>query len=891
VVRKSGLTLREEIILHLFSQPPLDSDIEGPYAATREGISRALGIKPSQLSRDLKPLISGGYVAWKTVHVLGFKKRVRGYTLSEKGRKTAESIIQSLRDLSITVIDEFGNPETTSLEHAVKKLGGRYSYLEILRMRDKTTDGEIRIASPVQFPIPKRFIGREKELKMISEWYTDKTSDILFIYGIAGVGKTSLVMKFISSLKDVPKFYFKLHEWDTQRGILELIANALAGWGDEKLQSYLKNTPYEDLNNISIILRITLTAGKPLLIFDDIWTVSKKIQPLITMICETVSSSGGKMILISREFPSYFEGYVNLQASITKIKLEGLTEDEARQLLREKGLQSMPGELMDELINALKGHPLLLTLLQGNEDIDALCEGDIARFIHNEVISRLSPEEKKLLHLLSVFRGPIPISLLVRKFGFETVDSLQRKAIIEKSGQNATLHDLMRSFSLAMISEKERRECHQTAYRLLPPEDEYLLERIYHAINGGLLDTAFNEIKNEKEKIITSGRVSDLLILIEGIPQRDLPAAIASEILHLKVLGYTHQGKISKAIECYERASPEVSSSPEVILITADNYILEGSYKKARDMLRSLNRRGLDIQLSIEKERIYGRLFVARGLFEQAKKRYMKALTLAKKSDSREIMAEVMMDLATVSLYKGETRNVINQLLGAMRLLRGDDSRLARIYHNLSIAYYQQKMNDQALLMLERALGIYKRSGDYITVIKLLLNKSAIFYEEERMHEAREVILEALELSRRAGVQRFVAASMANLSMVDNMLKNYVEAEVLAKEALRIAKTLKDNRITVSLMNSLALSSLGQCRIDDAISYAKNGLTLGKKIGAYNMCIDLLETLSLSYMIRKDYTRARIYARRALSLAIRKGVIHALKRIEKIVKRLGEKNK
>ena len=277
VPRVSGLTSQEEVILHLFALRDMHVDVEGPYAATREGMAHALNMRPNNVTRDIKVLESSDLVQWKIAHVLGFRKRVRIYNLTRMGKERAEDIIRSVKGIPVTFMDEFGAVQTLPLAKAYMRFGGRRSFLELLKSRDTGVElGRDATQSSVSSRV-SGFFGRGEELASMSRWFSTDTSNILVLHGIAGIGKTSLVTNFARGIENRSKCYIKLHEWDSVRGIMDSIANAFVGMGDEKLSAQLESSVREEMPGFLITFKEALLRSSPLLIFDDLWMASDEL--------------------------------------------------------------------------------------------------------------------------------------------------------------------------------------------------------------------------------------------------------------------------------------------------------------------------------------------------------------------------------------------------------------------------------------------------------------------------------------------------------------------------------------------------------------------------------------------------------------------------------------
>lgn len=877
------LTVRQEILLQLYKIRTVDAGHDAPYEATREGISRSIDIRPNHVSREIKAMFESHLIEWSTVHVLGFRKRVRIYNLTETGRAEAEQVIADLKSTVEAILEKLGDVEVHPIDGTITsdelpsrvEAGGR----SLVQIERNMFGAQHAIPPP-----PEAFFGRDDEARSLSEWWDDKRANILVLFGIAGIGKTSLVSKWAQTIRGVRKIYFRLHEWDTPRGFLEVLANAFAKAGDGRLQRYLRAQPREDLTNISMILRDAPRSFDPLIVIDDAWKASTELWKVIMLLCESISKSGVKMILVSRELPRDLESSVVVWGTVKKMRVEGLSDGAIQQILSWRGISVEPSDQRSiELLRSLKGHPLLLRMVQGVEDAQPLIKGDLARFIQSEVYSKLPEEEVKALHVLGVMRYPVEAVAFTRRVGQRVMASLLRKSLIEQMGAAISIHDVMRSFVLAYMTDNERSVAHMLAYEMLTPPEAHVIERAYHSIRAGSSEQVIGELRSEGDRMINSGSAKELLSVLDETLKERIPSGIREDVACMRMKCLSFLGDYLSVIESYKKMT---HPGPEATLIAAAAYLEIGSEGIARKFYTSLKRSRTSIELQ---QRVFmgiANYYLRTSKLDLAVKYDLKALEIAKAMRRDDLIGKCLMELGGVEIYRGAPQRATEHLLEAMKSIRGNEEDLARVYTILSIAYSLRSMNEMALEMLGRAETIYTRCGNYTGQIKCLLNRSMILDNCERLDEAISVLQQGIAMSRKGEIRHLLAALLTNLSNIYNKMQRYDEAGLIAREAHDIGRAIGDERILVATDVNYATSLIHTGKVEEGVRLLEAGLEQSRRIGTDNFTVAALEVMAEGYLALKDRSKARSCADEGLMMARKKGMIYFVKRIEAVIKRV-----
>ncbi|MBE9249980.1 ATP-binding protein [Dolichospermum sp. LEGE 00240] len=312
-----------------------------------------------------------------------------------------------------------------------------------------------------------KFHNRETELQTLNHWILNQTTNLISILGLSGIGKTTLVKRFI----DLHQQKFDAIVWRSLKFPQSL--NLL-------LDDLLKHHKLESLPTINDKLKQLfdiLTNKKCLIILDDLQNIfiptqfAGKYQPeyqdyqtLFKMITETQHQSS--VILISQEQCPEMECLDEELYPIKSLELSGLDNPE---ILNNTGLKNEDSWL--KLIKLYEGNLLYLKsisiLIHKNYDgqvVDFLAENTL--HITNQIQSHfqetfhhLSPQEQEIVLEISKFETPISREELRQSLNLSSVDfnnglqSLQQRYLITKIKEDKIL------FKLSPVFQEYLRTC------------------------------------------------------------------------------------------------------------------------------------------------------------------------------------------------------------------------------------------------------------------------------------------------------------------------------------------------------------------------------------------------------------------------------------------------
>src|SRR5260221_1805612 len=310
------------------------------------------------------------------------------------------------------------------------------------------------------------FAGREVEVAELTQWIVQERCRLVSVLGIGGVGKSMLA----SLLGRRLSHEFEAVLWRSVRdapGCSELVADCITFFSDTPPASF----PASLEQRINQLLS-RLQARRCLLVLDNLETLLQSgdragnylpgyegYGRLIGRLTESAHQSC--VLLTSREKPQEIEPLEGVRSPVRSLRLVGLDEQAARELLADKELGGT-SLAWRRLVPTYAGNPLALKIVAQtildlfNGDLDQfLQEGELIfngiRPVLRQQVGRLTPLEHLLLTWLAVLREWTPLEALsqaihprmLRSKLLEALEALRRRSLLER-GQQA-------SFSLQSV--------------------------------------------------------------------------------------------------------------------------------------------------------------------------------------------------------------------------------------------------------------------------------------------------------------------------------------------------------------------------------------------------------------------------------------------------------
>ncbi|WP_116135317.1 ATP-binding protein [Trinickia diaoshuihuensis] len=291
------------------------------------------------------------------------------------------------------------------------------------------------------------------------------------IYGLSGVGKTSFSAGMAKQLIKLGKrvFWCSINKLTTTNDFVRLLASFTSFHGEQRHSSAILGA---ERANLAKAVAASLNTKDSYFFLDGVNNLSEELRLLLADALEIFLAKigAGQVILTSTEIPALYSGPYVEQGQVSEYNLVGLAAPECERLLRENGVELDETELM-RLVHAVSGHPFSIKLYcqlfsqdnegrHGFEELSAKTVSAAQEYLITKAIESLPDEQRGAILRLSVipysFSADWIDGFVVTNYSLKLIlRELKRKSLLAFDGANYTVHDLVRSSCLSLLSKRE----------------------------------------------------------------------------------------------------------------------------------------------------------------------------------------------------------------------------------------------------------------------------------------------------------------------------------------------------------------------------------------------------------------------------------------------------
>lgn len=325
-------------------------------------------------------------------------------------------------------------------------------------------------------PDPGPLYGRQVELDQLGSWILTDRCRVVTVLGLGGMGKTALAAAFTRA---------HTHQFD--RVVWRALVNAPPL--EDVLSALLRSLSGQTLTGLPASLddQLGLLLGylrtqRCLIVLDNLETILQAehagaFRPgyeayaqMLQHLAEHAHQSC--LVLTSRERPSVFSRWDEDATAVCTLRLNGLDDAAARDMLSARGLSNQGADAVT-LAGRYSGNPLALKLVA--QTVHDLFGGDVASFLTietpifddiravlDEQFARLSELERDVMVWLAIEREPTPFQTLHAAFArpvsinalVEALRGLQRRSLIDHSANGFSLQNVVLEYTTDLLVEQ-----------------------------------------------------------------------------------------------------------------------------------------------------------------------------------------------------------------------------------------------------------------------------------------------------------------------------------------------------------------------------------------------------------------------------------------------------
>jgi GTPase SAR1 family protein len=306
-----------------------------------------------------------------------------------------------------------------------------------------------------------KFYGRLTELWQLQQWIESEQSKLIFLHGMRGIGKTTLIRKLTENLPPNldQVIWISLKTAPPLIEILPIIIKAVGGGRDAKLSKNIQTAIDKTIGYLKTN-RCLLVFDNADLVFNPDERSNQNLAPDYLQFFNRLNALTGNSCCLTITT----EKYLQIQSSDRQLELSRLDRQSCQDLIYASELIGDTAT-WDSLIDQYQGNPQYLKIVANT--ISDIFAGNINKFLASNVLvyqqietllsqqlDLLSNSEISILIWLAIERRPIDLEQLQLIFSanlshantIKILDKLVRKYLIEVTAGIFTLPDLIREY-------------------------------------------------------------------------------------------------------------------------------------------------------------------------------------------------------------------------------------------------------------------------------------------------------------------------------------------------------------------------------------------------------------------------------------------------------------
>ena len=773
--------------------------VEVPFALSQMGIANAVSIARSNVPRAISGMKEAGHLIERQAHVTGVSRKRKAYFLTDEGARVADDIWDRVSENSVRLINPDGQSVNTTISVALEETELPLRHVDMLRYMDESGTIDLTGLTPElierdlskhiekqlvsylnDLPRTRRFYGRTKEIDVMAELLDAKSASIL-VPGIAGIGKTSLSTKILDRFTHRRNLiYHRCQDWEGSRAFLEACAEWLSAIGHNGLSDYLSATPVPQPILAVNLIEEGLSESPSLIVIDDLHKVGDEtlytILRELTLRIPNLKEVG--LVMFSRSFRMVVPESDQSGNIVTLVMpLQGLDEESSKQILT--ALPMMDTQQFSHIYTLSRGHPLILELInRGN--VAETFHATLEAFVEQEIFSRLSGAEKRLLGAIAIFREPIPINAIQQaEGGIDLLDELVEKGLARQSdAENYDVHDLVREFLMRSMDEDLRNQLHSTAVNWYRDKEDATdrIEFIYHLRNTGDDDGLAEALLSEGRGLVSSGH-TELLSILNSLESGDFDSRSWALIRELRGDVFSIQGRWDEAEVEYDAAAKHIGGRKpskelaRMLSARADIAVKRGAMDDALELHRNALHIQIEIRDAIGAANSYnnmGHIFRRRRDIRRALEVYGNVEELLDKEDDPELN-DARIRLASAFIEMGELDRAREHALTAYEDTKETEDGFLHARSRAVLGRFYAKIsdNDLALLHYSGALETLSKLDDPQSAVEVEMLLGQVLVDAGRREEAAEHYLSGLAVAEANDFRVLQGEILARLGEVE----------------------------------------------------------------------------------------------------------------------------
>ncbi len=756
------------------------------------------------------------------------------------------------------------------------------------------------------------FIGREgyiNNVYNVIDQVTKGEGQISLIEGIAGMGKTRMIKEIEHRLfidgKDVQ--YLRITEKSKLNfnWLIEILERTGVDLSNLKkilekgTDTISENEKYRFFEKLAAETVKIFQDKIHIFLLDDADFSDKIMADFILYFSTFLEKCPILFIIATESIPDSLNSIIEdrIYKNVSSCKLSGLDKDET--LLFVKNMLGITGnveKISEYLYEKTDGNPYFIEELirevvekrllkkVGNDLVYNLSDvkkipipESVGQFV-TERIKDISPEEKEILKLVSVFGDAMPLSWLIRLSPYnesETIrlfegSSLKQFFSIAGEDRFDFTHKLVRNIIYKSLNKKERTDTHKKILRFLEKQKETLFTLQLKAHHSYIskdpeAESYLQKLLKRSIKYVDIGTAIDAFEKLKELNKVDALLKTDKDIL-LKIGSlYCDTGKFDRAISLYNELLQklrEKSENVKILHYLAVTKVAAAQYDGVENIFKELLKEKLPLDQRFEIVEDMGWFYYCKREYRRAEKMYKKALALSRKGLKKKVLIGKLYHYLCV--LKQQTRELKEAEFYGNKVCEVGEKYENRFYitlglHTLAILEQTKRRFDKAITYYKKALKFLEKTEDPRRKLYVISELARLLFSAGDIESSKKNYFNAISEAKKLGNILWISYLYNLYGRI--LLKNgeWQSALDFLEKSNKVGDTIKEYAIRPSNISEILFIYAFQGKTEEFETLLKKVLSLKEQVKGDRKILPVVLMQGIQKYIERDFKTALSY--------------------------------
>lgn len=262
-------------------------------------------------------------------------------------------------------------------------------------------------------------------------------------------------------------------------------------------------------------------------------------------------------------------------------------------------------------------------------------------------------------------------------------------------------------------------------------------------------------------------------------------------------------------------------------------------------------------------------IYHTRGDYHKSFELWQKSLAIQHEIGDRKGESQMLSNISQIYKVRGDHTTALEYLQKSLAICGeiGDREGEAMCLNNIGLIYDAFTDYDKALEYYEKSLAMCREIGNQLHECRILNNIGQVYKARSDYDPALEYLQNSLTICYEIGLRESEVMILNNLGQIYKIRGDLTKAELCLKSSLKTSRDIGSRRYEAAILDNLGEVHEAQGNYDEAMEYFQESLAISEKTEDRQGAVTALNNIGQIYYAKSDYQTAIGYFQKSLAMS------------------------